>query len=138
MPCGKCWRSSNTFPTAHGRRPWRGRSATGSPTLKWFRADPDDPEYGVTPLHYAPTPDSPWRPLFDDNTIDGHLDRMLRDQEADGGWGITWEPPGLAPTLAWRGIETLRALRTLTAYGRKLCCPGTLVCVTTRSDDLDG
>ena len=86
--------------------------------LKWFRADPDDPEYGVTPLHYAPTPDSPWRPLFDDNTIDGHLDRMLRDQEADGGWGITWEPPGLAPTLAWRGIETLRALRTLTAYGR--------------------
>ena len=86
--------------------------------LNYFRADPDDPGYGVTPLHYAPTPDSPWRSLFDDATIEGHLDRMLRDQQSDGGWIITWEPPGQAPTLAWRGIETLRALRTLTAYGR--------------------
>ncbi len=25
----------------------------------WFRADPTDPRYGMTPLHLAPTPDSP-------------------------------------------------------------------------------
>ena len=86
--------------------------------LRLFRASPDDPGYGLTPLHLAPTPDSPWRRLFDDATIDGHLDRMVRDQEPDGGWGITWTAPGLASTLEWRGIETLRALRTLTAYGR--------------------
>jgi len=85
---------------------------------QWYRADPADPSYGVTPLHLAPAPDSAWRSLFDDATIDGHLDRMLRDQQADGGWAITWEPPSAASTLEWRGIETLRALRTLRSYGR--------------------
>jgi hypothetical protein len=85
---------------------------------QWYRADPADPVYGVTPLHLASSPNSPWRRLFDDTTIEGHLDRMARDQQPDGGWAITWEPPGLASTLEWRGIETLRALRTLRAYGR--------------------
>jgi len=83
-----------------------------------YRADPADPAYGVTPLHLASSPGSPWRRLFDDTTIDGHLDRLVRDQQPDGGWAITWEPPGAASTLEWRGIETLRALRTLGAYGR--------------------
>jgi len=86
--------------------------------LKWFQLDPEAEGYGVTPLHYARTPDSPWRSLFDDATIDGHLDRMTRHQQADGGWPITWEPPSAASTLEWRGIETLRALQTLRAYGR--------------------
>ncbi len=86
--------------------------------LRLFRASADDPGYGLTPLHLAPTPDSPWRPLFDVATIDSHLDRMVRDQEPDGGWGITWNAPGVASTVEWRGIETLRALRTLDAYGR--------------------
>ena len=85
---------------------------------QWFRSDPADPTYGLTPLHLAPSPDSPWRPLFGDATIDGHLDRLARDQQPDGGWPITWEPPGAASALEWRGIETLRALRTLEAYGR--------------------
>jgi hypothetical protein len=87
-------------------------------TASWYRADPADPAYGVTPLHLASSPDSPWRRLFDDTTIEGHLDRLARDQQPDGGWAITWEPPGAASTLEWRGIETLRALRTLRAYGR--------------------
>lgn len=85
---------------------------------RWYRSDPTDPAYGVTPLHLAQTPDSPWRRLFDDTEIEGHLDRLVRDQQPDGGWAITWEPPGTAATLEWRGIETLRALRTLRAYGR--------------------
>ena len=88
-------------------------------TARWYRPDPADPEYGVTPLHFAQSPDSPWRSLFETSNIDGHLDRLARDQQADGGWAITWEPPGLASTLEWRGIETLRALRTLEAYGRR-------------------
>jgi hypothetical protein len=86
--------------------------------VAWFRSDPDDPGYGVTPLHFAPVPDSRWRPLFADDVVDAHLDRMVRDQQADGGWAISWEPPGQASTLEWRGIETLRSLRTLRAYGR--------------------
>jgi hypothetical protein len=92
--------------------------ATWLSTAEWFRSDPNDPGYGMTPLHLAPTPDSRWRWLFDDAAIEGHLDRLVRDQQPDGGWTITWEPPGTASTLEWRGIETLRALRTLHAYGR--------------------
>ncbi|WP_107765551.1 hypothetical protein [Nocardioides terrigena] len=84
----------------------------------WYRADPADPGYGLTPLHLAPSPDSPWSRLFDDATIQGHLDRLVRDQQPDGGWPITWDPPGSASALEWRGIETLRALRALRAYGR--------------------
>ncbi|MGI8613185.1 MAG: hypothetical protein ACR2KL_04470 [Nocardioidaceae bacterium] len=85
---------------------------------QWYRADPADPTYGVTPLHFASAPGSPWRRLFDDTSVEGHLDRLARDQQPDGGWAITWEPPGVASTQEWRGIETLRALRTLRAYGR--------------------
>jgi len=84
---------------------------------KFFQADPES-GYGVTPLHYAAAPDSPWRRLFDDATIERHLDRLAGNQQPDGGWQITWEPPGAVSALEWRGIETLRALRTLRAYGR--------------------
>ncbi len=84
----------------------------------WYRADAEDPSYGVTPLDLAPAPGGPWSHLFDAATIDGHLDRLLRDQQPDGGWAITWEPPGTAATLAWRGIHTLWARRVLRAYNR--------------------
>jgi hypothetical protein len=86
------------------------------PKLNWYRADPADPTYGVTPLHLAPTPQSLWRQLFTDDVIEGHLDRLVRDQQDDGGWAITWEPPSVASTLEWRGIQTLWALRVLAAY----------------------
>ncbi|WP_433163420.1 hypothetical protein [Kribbella sp. CA-247076] len=88
------------------------------PKLKYFRADASDPEYGVTPLHLAPTPDSSWRPLFDDAQLEAHLDRLIADQQSDGGWALTWEPPGTSSTLAYRGIVTVGALRTLKAYNR--------------------
>lgn len=88
------------------------------PTVAYLRLDPDDAAYGMTPLHYAPHPDSRWRRLFTDEMIAGHLDRTQRDQCADGGWPLTWEPPGAAATLAYRGVETLRSLRALVAYGR--------------------
>ena len=84
----------------------------------WYRADPADPSYGVTPLDLAPEPGGPWSHLFDAGLIEGHLDRLAGDQQPDGGWAITWEPPGTAATLEWRGIMTLWALRVLTAYGR--------------------
>lgn len=88
------------------------------PKLQHFRADAADPSYGVTPLHLAPTPDSIWRQLFDDAQIEAHLDRLIADQQPDGGWAITWEPPSQAATLAYRGILTVGALRTLKAYNR--------------------
>jgi hypothetical protein len=80
--------------------------------------DAEDPAYGVTPLHFAPGPTSPWRTLFSNEEIAAHLDRMERDQLDDGGWSLTWEPPGPAATLAYRGMETIRSLRVLAANGR--------------------
>jgi hypothetical protein len=88
------------------------------PKLQHYRGDAADPSYGVTPLHLAPTPDSFWRPLFTDAQLEAHLDRLIADQQDDGGWAITWEPPGPAATLEYRGIVTVGALRTLKAYNR--------------------
>ncbi len=88
------------------------------PRARWLNADPESEGYGLTPLHFAPSPDSPWRKLFGDEQIDGHLDRFAGEQEEDGGWPLAWEPPSMASRLEWRGIETLRALRLLVAYGR--------------------
>ena len=86
--------------------------------IAMFHLDPAADGYGLTPLHLAPEPGSRWRPLFTDAQIDGHLDRLLKRQQDDGGWPVSWEPPSQAATLEWRGVVTLRALRTLTAYGR--------------------
>ena len=83
-----------------------------------YHADPAAEGYGLTPLFFAPAADSRWRPLFPEEQLDAHLDHLLRSQQADGGWQITWEPPSAASRLEWRGIVTLGALRTLDSYGR--------------------
>lgn len=86
------------------------------PKVSMYRADANDPSYGVTPLWFAPTPSSLWRRLFTDDQIEGHLDRLRRDQQPDGGWALTWEPPGQAATIEYRGVMTVQALQTLNAY----------------------
>jgi hypothetical protein len=83
-----------------------------------FKADPDAEGYGLSPLSFAPLGDSRWRSLFADDMLAAHLDRLERQQQPDGGWPISWEPPSQASRLEWRGIVTLDALRTLTSYGR--------------------
>jgi hypothetical protein len=83
-----------------------------------WRADPDGPDYGLTPLNIAPLASSRWRSLFSEAALAAHLDRLKRDQQADGGWPLTWEPPSEAAILEWRGMVTLGALRTLVSYGR--------------------
>jgi hypothetical protein len=83
-----------------------------------FKADPDEQGYGLTPLSFAPLATSRWRPLFSEAMLEAHLDRLLQDQQPDGGWPITWDPPGEAARWEWRGIVTLSALRTLVSYGR--------------------
>lgn len=98
--------------------PIADRIAAHLPDVSYLRLDPADPSYGVSPLHYAPRPSSRWRALFSEDAIAGHLDRLEADQQGDGGWALTWEPPSQAATLAYRGSETLRALKVLTAYGR--------------------
>jgi hypothetical protein len=87
-------------------------------SLRMFRLDPAEPGYGVTPLHYAPAPDSRWAGLFEPSVIEAHLDALAAAQLEDGGWPISWEPIGPAAGYDCRGAETLRALRTLRALGR--------------------
>lgn len=88
------------------------------PKASSFKLDADAEGYGLTPLDLAPLATSRWRSLFTGVQIEAHLDRLQRDQQSDGGWPITWEPPDGAAVNEWRGIVTLQALRTLTSYGR--------------------
>lgn len=85
--------------------------------LAFFQALPGQ-GYGLTPLHFAPAPDSPRRHFFSDIALLAHLEALEAGQLEDGGWDITWEPPSTGAVLEWRGIETLRALQVLKAYGR--------------------
>jgi len=94
--------------------------AEALPGAAFFIASAPVSGYGLTPLHFAPVPDSPWRGLFTDAQIQAHLDDLERRQEADGGWPIAWQAPGAASEAEWRGRWALEALRTLVAYGRIL------------------
>lgn len=92
--------------------------ASALTSASFMKLDPAADVYGVTPLEFAPTPDSLALTWFGDGVVDAHLDHLERQQQYDGGWPISWEPPSAASGLEWRGIRTLLAVRTLTAYGR--------------------
>lgn len=78
----------------------------------------DATDYVRKPLDWAPTPDHPLRPWFDEATIQANLDVLLANQQDDGGWAITWPPISPGCELEWRGWVTLAALQTLRANGR--------------------
>ena len=79
--------------------------------VQGLHLDPETPGYGLSPLHFAPTPTSRSRKLFTGAQISGALEQLERSQQPDGGWPISWEPPSEAAKLEWRGIVTLEALR---------------------------
>jgi hypothetical protein len=80
--------------------------------------DPTAEGYVKTPLEFAPRPDRLGRRLFDDATIEKHLDALEAKQQDDGGWPITWEPPSTAAVSEWRGVWTFKSLSVLRNYGR--------------------
>ena len=84
----------------------------------FFCADAPVTSYGLTPLAFAPTPDSFCRKIFSDSQIEAHLKDLESQQEDDGGWPIQWEPPGDMARCEWRCHRTVNALFTLRAYGR--------------------
>ena len=66
-----------------------------------------DPEvsgevHGV--LAFAPEPDSLARALFDDATVEAHLDHLARGQRDDGGWTFNW--PGGRRTPSGTGAAS--------------------------------
>lgn len=105
--------------------PDRGRAelaarnlASALPTARFLKLDHESETYGVTPLEFAPTPDSIARSWFDDEILQGHLDQLERQQQPDGGWPISWRPPSEAAVHEWRAIRTLHAVNVLAAYDR--------------------
>jgi hypothetical protein len=105
-------------PEQERAEPVAARVAERLEQVEMFHASPGYSGYGLTPLSVAPQADSRWRGLFPGELVDAHLDRLQSDQQPDGGWPITWEPPSEAARLEWRGIVTLSSLRTLVSYGR--------------------
>ncbi len=80
--------------------------------------DPDAEGEVHTPLDFAPNPDSIARRLFDEATIEAHLDHLAGGQADDGGWTFNWLPWSPVAASEWRGSRTVDALRTLRANGR--------------------
>jgi hypothetical protein len=78
--------------------------------------DPQASGYVFMPLDYAPSPRSICRRLFDDATIQTHLEALAHRQQADGGWPISWNAISPACEMENRGIVTIRSLQTLKAY----------------------
>ena len=89
----------------------------GEQILKRTAFDPDAPGYNFKPLTWAPAPDSLCRILFEDSQVETHLEALAAQQQADGGWAITWPAISPASELEARGIVTVSVLKTFKAYG---------------------
>jgi len=80
--------------------------------------------YGLQPLEVVYFPGSPLAGVFDQEVIDANLDYFIDEQQPNGSWvpNWTWDfidaDAWAAADREWRGILTLRKLRTLRAYGR--------------------
>jgi hypothetical protein len=80
--------------------------------------DPEAEGEVHTPLDFAPNPDSFARRLFDEATVEAHLDHLAGAQAEDGGWTFNWLAWSPVAASEWRGSITVDALRTLRANGR--------------------
>lgn len=69
-------------------------------------------------LDYAKTPDSYAYRLLQPADIERHLDWLMADQQADGGWNINFPAVSPAGEQEWRGSITVDRLITLKSYGR--------------------
>lgn len=80
--------------------------------------DPYAQGYVHKVLEWAPRPDSLYHSLFDDQTIQAHLQALIEQQQEDGGWPISWSTISPGAEMEYRGVVTLHALKTLRAYGK--------------------
>jgi hypothetical protein len=74
--------------------------------------------YHKYPLDWAPYPQHPLRSLFSDQQIEEDLMALVNSQLADGGWAINWQTISPEVENEWRGIQTLKNLLILKAYGK--------------------
>jgi len=80
--------------------------------------DPDARGEAHFPLDFAPSPAGYGRRLFDEDTIERHLDALVAAQRDNGSWTFNW--PAWTPVVQheWSGFVTVARLLTLRAYGR--------------------
>ena len=102
------------------RRAEQAFERVGSLLFEWdlVALDPEAEGEVHTPLDFAPNPDSIARSLFDEATIEAHLDHLAASQAADGGWTFNWPAWSQVAASEWRGSRTVTALRILRANGR--------------------
>jgi hypothetical protein len=67
----------------------------------------------MRPLDFAPVPDRPVRRLFAPETISAELERLIDQQQDDGGWPVDFANYSPAAALEWRGHMTVRAVSIL-------------------------
>nr|WP_198663270.1 hypothetical protein [Jiangella endophytica] len=70
-------------------------------------------------LDLSPEPDRPLRALLDPDAVETDLDRLESLQQGDGGWVVDFASSSPAGALEWRGYQTVWAVRTLLAHGRR-------------------
>jgi hypothetical protein len=67
----------------------------------------------MRPLDFAPFPDRPARRLFAPEAISAELERLVDQQQDDGGWPVDFASYSPAAALEWRGHMTVRAVSVL-------------------------
>ena len=75
---------------------------------KYLRMDAYSENYGLSPLEFAPSPTSYCKKIFPEDIIIQHLEALKSQQDEDGGWHISWAPPGETAKFEWRAINTLK------------------------------
>ena len=69
-------------------------------------------------IHITSEPGLPLYELLDHEAIADELDRLEREQRADGGWPIDFTSYSEAAALEWRGYATANTVAALRANGR--------------------
>ncbi len=73
--------------------------------------------YVWKPLDWAPYPNDLLRDHFSAAQIQSHLSEILAEQQADGGWPISFPAFSPACEMEWRGWQTVKRLKMLAANG---------------------
>lgn len=68
------------------------------------------------PLDFSPRPDQPLRRLLAPETVNTDLNRLVAQQQDDGGWIVDFASQSVAGALEWRGYATVRAVKILLAH----------------------
>jgi hypothetical protein len=65
------------------------------------------------PLDFSPYVDAPSRSVITDRALAADRDRLVADQQADGGWPVSFQACSPAAALEWRGYATVAAIAVL-------------------------